>query len=93
MFSNPTLDLNVSLVLLGFSVLFAFLFWLRNKKKFLALVIFSVLGNLSFLVNIGSRMYIAYSIMKLLSYFVFIVWPILNIYLLINYFSGKNEKA
>lgn len=91
MFSDPSLDLGISLTLLGISVLVAFVFWALTKKKSLALLVFSLLGNLSFLISIESRMFHIYNI-AWLQYGALFIWPILNIYLLINYFSKKNEQ-
>lgn len=87
-FSDPGFDLRVSLGLLVFSAIVGLVVLAKTRNKFKAFVIFSVLGNLSFLANIGSRMFIAYNI-KWLGYFALIFWPILNIYLLIKYFSKK----
>lgn len=87
-FSDPGFDLNVSLSLFAVSVIVALVVLGTTKNRLKAFVIFSVLGNLSFLVNIGSRMFIAYDI-KWLQIFSLLVWPILNIYLLIKYFSKK----
>ncbi|HAI74048.1 MAG TPA: hypothetical protein DCS28_03310 [Candidatus Moranbacteria bacterium] len=91
MFSDPSFDLSVSLTFLGLSFLIALVIWAITKKRFLSLIIFSVLGNLSFLVNIGSFMFDSYSL-KWFQYFSLFIWPILNIYLIISYFSKKNEK-
>ncbi|MFA5961778.1 MAG: hypothetical protein WC848_03805 [Parcubacteria group bacterium] len=88
MFSDPTFDLKLSLGLLGLSVLVALIILATTKKKFLALVVFSVLGNLSFLLNIGSMMFDFYDV-KWLGYFALLIWPIINIYLIIKYFSQK----
>lgn len=88
MFSDPSFDLNVSLVFLGLSFFVALIVWAITKKRFLSLVIFSILGNLSFLISIESRMFHIYHIVWL-QYFSFLIWPILNIYLLIKYFSRK----
>jgi len=87
-FSDPALDLQISLVLLAVSFVVALIVLAISKKKFLSLIIFSVLGNVSFLINIGSRMFDVYSI-KWLGYFALIFWPIINIYLIIKYFSKK----
>lgn len=92
MFSDPSFDLNVSLIFLGVSFLIALIVWAITKKRFLPLIVFSILGNLSFLVNVLTRseMFISYGI-TWLQYFSLLIWPILNIYLIIKYFS-KNEK-
>ena len=87
-FSDPTMDLKISLALLVVSFVVALIIWAISKKKFLAIVIFSVLGNLSFLVNIGSFMFDSYNL-KWLQMFSLLIWPIINIYLIIKYFSKK----
>jgi len=91
MFSNPSFDLSVSLILFSLAFLVAGIIWAITKKRFLALLVFSLLGNLSFLVNIGSFMFESYDL-KWLQYLSLLVWPVLNIYLLINYFSNKNKN-
>ena len=91
-FSDPGLDLKVSLVLLGLSFFVALIILVATRKKYLSFVIFSVLGNLSFLINIQSFMFDSYDI-KWLQIFSLFIWPIINIYLIINYFRNKkNEK-
>ena len=91
-FSDPAFDLKLSLNFLGMSFIIAIIILAITRKKFLSLVIFSVLGNLSFLVNIGSRMFVSYDI-KWLGYFSLFIWPILNIYLIIKYFQNKKNGA
>lgn len=88
MFTNPALDLKISLMLLAVSFIVALIIWAITKKRFLALVIFSILGNLSFLVNIGSFMFDSYNL-KWLQVFSLLIWPLINIYLLIKYLSKK----
>jgi len=88
MFENPSFDLNVSLTLLGLSVLVALIILAITRKKFLSLVFFSVLGNVSFLINAGSFMFDSYNI-KWLQIFSLILWPIINIYLIIKYIRNK----
>jgi hypothetical protein len=90
-FSDPTLDLKINLALLAISFIIALVVWAISKKKFLAIVVFSVLGNLSFLVSIGSRFFIFYHI-EWLKYLSLFIWPIINIYLIIKYFS-KNKNV
>ena len=52
-FSDPSFNLKLRLNLLGLSLAIALVIFVITRKRFLPLVIFSVLGNLSFLVNIG----------------------------------------
>jgi hypothetical protein len=89
-FSDPAFDLKLSLNLLGLSFIIALIVWAVTKKKFLSLVIFSVLGNLSFLVNIGSRMFISYDL-KWVGYFSLFIWPVINIYLVIKYWQKRKK--
>jgi hypothetical protein len=88
MFSNPILDLEISLFLLVASFVVGLVVLAISKKKLLALVVFSILGNLSFLVNVGSRMFRFYHIIWL-QYAVIFIWPIINIYLIIRYIKNK----
>ena len=92
-FSDPAFDLKLSLNLLGLSAVIAIIIWAITRKKFLALVIFSVLGNLSFLINVftSSEMFRVYGI-AWLKYFSLLIWPIINIYLIINFIKNKNVK-
>ena len=91
MFADPLFDLNLSLFFLGLSVVVALIILAITRKKLLALVVFSVLGNLSFLINIGSFMFDSYNI-KWLQIFSLLIWPLLNMYLIIKYFKNKKQK-
>lgn len=90
MFSYPDLDLKISLTLLAISFVIGLITWGFSKKWFLGLIVFSILGNLSFLINIGSRMFVSYD-MKWLGYFSLFLWPFLNIFFIIKYRKIKNE--
>lgn len=93
MFSNPSFDLSVGFMLFGISIVIAILVLILTKKRLLSLVIFSVLGNLSFLINIitKSEMFMVYSVVWL-EYFSLILWPVINIYLIIKLVKTKNAK-
>lgn len=89
-FSNPAADMQITIALLVVSVVVAGIMYARSKNACKALVIFSVLANLSFLVNIGSRMFTFYHL-RALFYFSLFLWPLINIFLIIKYFK-KNEN-
>ncbi len=91
LFGDPSIDLKISIFLLAVSLVIALLVFAIAKRKFLALVVFSILGNLSFLLNIGSEMFVSYGI-KWLGYFSLLVWPIINILLIIYYVRTKPKK-
>lgn len=91
MFSYPDIDLKISFALLIISFIIGLITWGISKKWFLALIIFSILGNLSFLGNIGSLMFISYNI-KWLQYFSIFIWPFINVALIIIYRKQKNEN-
>jgi len=91
MFSYPDLDLKISIALLIISFIIGLVTWGFSRKWFLGLIVFSILGNLSFLGNIGSFMFVSYDI-KWLGYFSLFFWPFLNIFLIIKYRKIKNEK-
>ncbi|HPN96273.1 MAG TPA: hypothetical protein PLK35_00755 [Candidatus Moranbacteria bacterium] len=90
-FTDPGLDLQISLFLLGVSFITGLVVFAVTKKIKLAGIIFSVLGNLSFLISIGSRMFIAYDL-KWLQIFSLFIWPIINIFLIIHYFKNNGKK-
>jgi hypothetical protein len=48
----------------------------------------SVLANLSFLVNIGSFMFLSYGLGWLQNFTLF-VWPIINVFLVIRFLKKK----
>jgi len=91
MFSYPDIDLKISVALLIISFIIGLITWGFSKKWMLGLVIFSILGNLSFLGNIGSLMFISYNI-KWLQYFSIFIWPFINVALIIIYRKQKNEN-
>ncbi|HRY82976.1 MAG TPA: hypothetical protein P5232_04770 [Candidatus Moranbacteria bacterium] len=91
MFSYPDLDLKISISLLVISFVIGLVTWAVSKKWKLGLIVFSILGNLSFLINVGSFMYISYSL-KWLQYFSLFFWPLINIALVIIYRKQKNEE-
>ena len=91
-FGSPKIDLQITIFLLVVSFIISLVVLAAAKRKFLAVVVFSVLGNLSFLLNIGSRMFTVYHI-KWLGYFSLLIWPILNIFLIYYYLKSKNEKS
>jgi len=91
-FSNPVLDMQITILLLIISTAVSLAVWAISRKSYKSLVVFSVLANLSFLLNIESRMFVVYHI-SFLQYFILPIWPIVNIILLINYFTqNKNAK-
>ncbi len=87
----PDLDLKISLVLLFISFIVGLITWGISKKWLLGLAVFSVLGNLSFLINIESRMFFVYNF-SWLKYVTIFFWPIINIFLIIQYRNRKNEN-
>jgi hypothetical protein len=88
LFGDPSVDLWITIVLLGISLLVSLLVLFFAKRKILALLVFSMLGNLSFLLNIGSEMFDSFSI-QWLGYFSLLIWPILNIFFIFRYFQMK----
>jgi hypothetical protein len=89
--SDLQLDLGVSLTLFAFSIIVALIVLVVTKKRFLAGFTFSIMGNLSFLVNIGSAMFDSYG-MKWLQVFSLLIWPAINIYLVIKYISIRKME-
>lgn len=92
MFSNPEFDMLITIFLLMVAAIISGIVFAFSKKIFTAVVVFSILANLSFLVNMWSRMFVYYHL-KILLYFSLVIWPILNIILIIKYLKNKkNEK-
>lgn len=89
-FSNPVMDMQITIGLLIISAIVSLIVYGVSKNIRKALVIFSVLANISFLVNIGSFMFLSYGLVWL-QYFVLFFWPFINIFLVIKYFK-KNEN-
>lgn len=90
-FSNPQFDMQITLILLVFSFVVSFVVYLRRKDIYKAFTIFSILANVSFLVNIESKMFVVYHI-RLLSSFSLFIWPLLNLFLLVWIFKYKKEN-
>ncbi len=88
----PDLDLQISLSLFAISFVVGLITWAISRKWFLGLVVFSILGNLSFLGNIGSFMFKSYGI-EWLQYFSLFIWPLINIFLIIKYRKQRKGKA
>ncbi|HLM83607.1 MAG TPA: hypothetical protein VK254_00125 [Candidatus Bathyarchaeia archaeon] len=91
-FGDPGIDLLITAFLLGVCLIISLIVLALAKRKILALIVFSVLANLSIWLNIGSGMFGFYSIMWL-KYFSVFIWPILNIFLIIYYVrTGARKK-
>ena len=85
------MDLKITIFLLAISFIVSLFVFAIAKRKLLALVIFLILANLSFLLNIGSDMFDFYNIVWLLYFSVFI-WPIINIFLIVYYAKTSPKK-
>lgn len=88
---SSTIDLRITIILLILSFVVGLVTYLISRKLFLGFVVFSVLGNISFLLNIGSEMFDYYNIMWI-KYFSFIIWPVINIVLIYLYYFIKSKK-
>lgn len=88
-FSDPVMDMQITIVLLVISAIVSAVMYAVSKNVRRSLTIFSVLANVSFLVNIGSLMFLSYGLVWL-QYITISIWPLINIFLLIRYFK-KNE--
>lgn len=92
-FGSSTIDLEITITLLVISLIIAFIAGFLSKRILIAILIFSFLGNLVFLLDAftHSEIFRDYGLMWL-GYFSFFVWPILNILLTI-YFIRTNSKV
>lgn len=91
LFGSPSIDLWITIFILGISAVVSLVVLAFAKRKLLAVVIFTILGNLALLINIGSRMFRTYDIMWL-KYFAVFIWPIINIFLIIYYARTSPKK-
>lgn len=87
-FSDPQLDMQITFVFLFISAAVALAMYLVSKNPWKAAVWLSVLANLSFLVNIGSFMFLSYGLGWLQNFTLF-VWPIINVFLVIRFLKKK----
>ena len=74
---GPDIDIKVTLFLLVACVFFAFWFYKKTKRILVSLALFSILGNMVFLLYGDSMMYDVYSI-KWLQDFSLFIWPAIN---------------
>jgi hypothetical protein len=88
---SSTLDLKITIFFLVVSFVISLIVWFFSKKFYVALLVFSVLANISFLVNIGSEMFVAYHFLWF-GYFSAFAWPIINIGLIVYYASARPKK-
>lgn len=91
MFPDPMGDMQISLFLFGASFIISLVIGLLRKNIFLFLLLFSVLGNISFLLNVGSLMFIFYHI-AWFQYVILFVWPVINVFLFVRYFKQSSSK-
>ena len=91
-FGDPSVDLWITVFLFGVSLIVSLIFLALAKRKILAIIVFSVLANISVWLNIGSEMFDSYSI-QWLWYFSVFIWPVLNIIFIIWYVrTGAKAK-
>ncbi|PIP24117.1 MAG: hypothetical protein COZ87_02790 [Candidatus Moranbacteria bacterium CG_4_8_14_3_um_filter_43_15] len=90
-FGSSSIDLKITIFLLAVSFLISLVILLFSKKIYLAVLVFSILANISFLLNIGSEMFVAYHFLWF-GYFSLLIWPLLNIFLIIHYARTKPKK-
>lgn len=82
--------MQITIALLVIAAVISAITYIVSKNIRRALIIFSILANVAFLVNIGSRMFTFYHLTALFYFSVFF-WPIINVFLAIKYFK-KNEN-
>ena len=90
-FSDPILDMDITLALVFVSACLGIIIGLLKKNWKIAIAVFSTLSNLAFLINIGSRMFQTYHILWIFWVSVFI-WPIINLFLIIWIVRSKKQN-
>jgi len=90
-FGSPKIDLQITLFLLGVSFVISLIVLATAKRKFLAVVVFSVFGNIIFFLAsfTGSEIFRVYHF-SWFEYFSVLIWPFLNIYVI--YKLAKSKK-
>ena len=92
MFSDINLpnDLSVIIFLVIVFLGIALIVLRRSKNALLSATVFSVLCNIIvlFAISLKSLIFFTYNL-EWLQYFSLLIWPLLNIYLIIKYFQTK----
>lgn len=92
MFSNPELDLYITKLLISGIIIISLGIFFISKKRFLSLIVFSCGANSILLLDVllGSDLFFVYDIFWLAQFSLFI-WPIINIFLIIQYSKQSNK--
>lgn len=94
--SSPSADLEIITYLLFFAFAVAVGVYVFSKKILRSITVLSILGNIIFYLNSGSRLFDMYNI-KWAVVFTLDFWPYINIILLIilttNFFKTKYAKT
>jgi len=87
------MDLKITMFLLSVSFIVSLFALIFVKRKFLALLVFSIMGNVVFLADAfsHSEMFRAYGLIWFEIFSVFI-WPIINIFLIVYYAKTSPKK-
>lgn len=93
--SSPSADLEIIKWLLFFALAVSTGVYVFSKKLLLSITVLSILSNIVFYLNSGSRLFGVYKI-KWIVTFTLDFWPYINIILLLilifNYIKNKYEK-
>jgi len=92
-FGSSSMDLKITIFLLAVAFIISFFVLIFAKRKILALLVFSIIGNLIFLADAfsHSEIFRAYGLIWFEVIAVFI-WPIINIFLIIYYARTSAKK-
>jgi len=93
---SPSLDFKMTLIEIAVALVISIVILLLTRKKLLPVILFSVLGNIIFFLDILARSeYFAIHKIVWLQYFTVFVWPIINLVLIIilavKYFKSKKD--
>ncbi|MBP9801837.1 MAG: hypothetical protein KBC83_04205 [Candidatus Moranbacteria bacterium] len=83
-FSDPILDMQITLGLIFLSLLISLIVFLFKRNFWFAVILFSVLSNVAVLLNVGSRMFQFYHLLWMY-WFLIGVWPLINLFSIIFY--------
>jgi len=89
--SSPTGDMELLIKMLIWIAIVAFIVALFHRRILSGIVVFSILGNIVVLLNVGSRLFYFYDI-EWLQYVAVFFWPFLNIFLLGGWFYWRKKR-
>lgn len=89
---NSTFELNVNLYFFFTLVVISLIWTILSRKVFVPIIFLSVVENLMMIFNIYTKSILFRGVSPIVNFTIIIIWPILNIFLIIYYFKTKPGK-